>query len=290
MSQAKLDPRLFAFRPDLADERLRGRVEAGRFTSGERRQINWPVASVRRRPGQREPLDTEALLGETVTVFDEADGFAWVQLDRDSYVGYVPAPALTANVQQMTHRVTALATFVYPIEDIKAPPVTQLPMGARFAVTAISDRFAALSQGGFVVTRHAATVERSVKDFVDVAERFIGTPYLWGGRTRLGVDCSGLLQASLDAAGIAAPRDSDMQQTALGEELLVPDDLEGLERGDLVFWPGHVAIMADSVMIVHANAHHMAVATEPLRSAATRIEKATGSRISAIRRLPRLGV
>lgn len=285
MTGPTLDPRLHAYRPGLADERLRGRIEAESFVAGDRGQVTSPTAALRRRPGPREPLETEALLGETVRVFDEADGFAWVQLERDGYVGYLPAKALTDEIVPPTHRITALGTFVYPLEDIKAPPLVQLPMGARVAVTSLGERFAALSQGGYVVTRHIADISRNAKDFVDVAERFIGTPYLWGGRTRLGLDCSGLLQTSLDAAGIAAPRDTDMQQAALGDEILVPADLEDLERGDLVFWPGHVAILTDGVMIVHANAHHMAVATEPLRSAAVRIERAGGGRISAVRRL-----
>ena len=288
MMPATLDPRVNAYRPDLADARLRGVVEAPRYAPGEQRQIARAVVAVRRRPGPHEPLDTQAVLGEVVRVFDEAGGFAWVQLERDGYVGYVAADALRPEIFPTDHRVSALATFIYPSPDIKASPLAQLPLGARIAVQSMDDRFAQLRPDGYVVLRHIAEHGRWAKDFVDVAERFIGTPYLWGGRTRHGLDCSGLLQSALEAAGIASPRDTDMQQAALGAELLIPADLEGLARGDLVFWPGHVGMMIDSVLLLHANAHHMAVAVEPLRSAVNRISRA-GHSVAAVKRLERLG-
>lgn len=285
VTTATLDPRLNASRPDLADERLRGRVSAPRYVAGVPGQIVRALVAVRRRPGAAEPLDTEALYGETVQVFDTANGFAWVQLDRDGYVGYVAADAVAGEMIATTHRVSALATFVYPAADIKAPPLMQLPMGARIAIASMDDRFGRLVSGGYVVLRHIAEEGRTARDFVDIAERFIGTPYLWGGRTRYGLDCSGLVQTALEAAGIAAPRDSDMQQLAIGDDVLIPADLDGLDRGDLVFWPGHVGIMTDGIMLLHANAHHMAVAVEPLTFAADRIAKAGGGRVTVLRRI-----
>lgn len=291
MPRPSLDPRLNAFRGDLADARLDGRVKALRFVEGEPAQVIRPVVQLRRRAGPGEPLDTEAVFGETLRVFETAASYCWVQLDRDGYVGYLPADALSRQIVEPTHRVSALATFVYPGTDIKAPPLLQLPLGATVRVTGQDERFAtiALTDGfsGRLVARHLAAADRPAHDFVDVAERFIGTPYLWGGRTRHGLDCSGLLQTALESAGVAAPRDSDMQQAALGTEVLIPSDLEGLERGDLVFWPGHVGIMVDGVMLLHANAHHMAVAAEPLVQASDRIAR-TGLRISAVRRLAKL--
>jgi cell wall-associated NlpC family hydrolase len=281
------DRRVNAWREDLAASELRGAVEAPRYVEGELARVVTSVLAVRRQPSAAAPLETEALFGERVRVLDWDSGWAWVQLVRDRYVGYVVADALSRELIEPTHRVQALGTFVYPEPDIKSPTTLHLPLGADITVEREDARFARLATGGFVITRHIAERSRFARDFVDVAERFIGTPYLWGGRTRTGLDCSGLVQISLEAAGIRCPRDSDMQEAELGTPVLVPDPLDGLERGDLVFWPGHAGIMVDGVMLLHANAHHMAVAVEPLKAAAERIRR-TESAISSIRRLPAL--
>jgi cell wall-associated NlpC family hydrolase len=282
-----LDPRRNAVRPDLAALSLRGQVVSPRYSAGIVRQIVKPAVPLRREPNPNLGLETEALYGEMLKVFDEAEGWSWVQLQRDRYVGYLPSSALSGDVMPPSHRVKALGTFIYPAADIKTPPVMHLPLNAAVRVVEWGERFCRLETGGFVVTRHLAERDRFEPDFVDVAERMIGSPYLWGGRTRIGIDCSGLVQMSLEAAGILAPRDSDMQAAELGEPIPVPEDLEGLQRGDLVFWKGHVGIMADSVMLVHANAHHMAVAVETLPEAVERIGRETQP-ITAIRRLPGL--
>lgn len=285
-----LDPRRNAYRPDLAALHLQGRVDAGRFSAGTPAQIARPVVPLRNKPVPACALETEALYGESVTVYDVNEGWAWIQLDADAYVGYVPADSLSRDLTPATHTVRALGTFMYAVPEIKSPPMMHLSLNARLAVTATAGRFYQLSNGGFVIARHVAAIGSRDRDFVEVAERFLGTPYLWGGRTRIGLDCSGLVQLSLAACGIAAPRDTDMQQAELGIPLPVPagpaslDGLTGLERGDLVFWKGHVGIMSDAIMLLHANAHHMSVSIEPLPEAAARI-KATGSEIVAIKRL-----
>lgn len=281
------DRRRNAWREDLAAAELRNIVAAPRFVEGAPARVTRSVVPLRRTPTAGAPLETEALFGERLTVFDEADGWAWVQLARDRYVGYVASAALASDIVEPTHRVEALGTFVYPHADIKAPPVMHLPLGAEVTVRDADAKFAELATGGFVVVRHIVERARFAKDFVDVAERFVGAPYLWGGRTRIGMDCSGLVQIALEAAGFSCPRDSDMQEAELGTSVLVPGDLEGLERGDLVFWPGHVGVMVDAVMLLHANAYHMAVAVEPLRVAAERIMRleSGASRIRAIKRL-----
>lgn len=283
-----LDPRRNAYRPDLAAAYLHGQVEAERFVKGTLGQILQPSVPLRKAPDATRGIETEALFGEAVTVYDEADGWVWAQLARDGYVGYLPSisvrrgPLLTP-----THRVQTLGTFVYAVPDIKSPPLLHLPMNALVSVVDGDERFLQLQGGVFVVARHLAPIDRPARDFVEIAERFIGTPYLWGGCTRIGIDCSGLVQTSLLAANISAPRDSDMQRDELGMPLPVPVrvDLDELQRGDLIFWNGHVGVMTDGVMLVHANAHHMMVVTEPLPEAAARIAKAGGGEITAIKRL-----
>ncbi len=267
-----LDPRLNAFRPDLADARLAGRVEAARFVAGAPRRVVAATAPLRRVPRAEAPWDSEALHGETLRVFEETDGWAWAQLDADGYVGWLPAAALAPPGAAPTHVVTALRAFVHAGPDMKLPPLTALPMGSRLAladrVTTRGTDYLRLAGGDGAVAAQAvrATGDPPEADFVAVAERFLETPYLWGGRSSLGLDCSGLVQVALAMAGIAAPRDSDLQQAALGEPAAAP-----LRRGDLVFWPGHVGILSDALTLLHANGHALAVAREPLAVAIARI-------------------
>ncbi|MDX2287369.1 MAG: NlpC/P60 family protein [Hyphomicrobiaceae bacterium] len=280
-----LDVRRHAVRPDLAAENLRDTVESPSYAAGHWAQVVHASAPVRRRPAATAALDTEALHGEVVVVYEEAEGWSWVQLLRDDYVGYMPSSALSQEVAWGTHRVRSIGTFVYPDPDIKAPPLAHLSLNSMVTVTGTTDAFSELARGGFIVTRHLADEGTFSRDFVEVAERFIGTPYLWGGRTRLGIDCSGLVQVAMEAAGTACPRDSDMQQAETGTTVLIPETLDGLKRGDLVFWPGHVGIMSDGLMLVHANAHQMSVTVETLPEAVERIARSSGSKPTAIKRL-----
>jgi cell wall-associated NlpC family hydrolase len=276
------DKRLHAYRADLADDALRGRVDAARYVTGERRQVAVPVLPVRREPRFDATLDTEALLGETVTVFDETEGWAWVQLARDSYVGYMPSDGLSRNIVAPTHRVAMLRTYVYLEPDGKAPALALLSLNARVTAEAEEGKFLALAGGGFVPVRHLVAEGEAAPDHVAVAQSFLGAPYLWGGRTSLGLDCSGLVQLAAEAAGHLCPRDADMQAAELGE----PVDPVTLSRGDLVFWEGHVGIMTSGEHLLHANAHHMAVEREPLALARERI-RAAGYEVTCVRRLPR---
>ncbi len=277
------DPRLTPARPDLADARLQGAVDAERFTDGVVRRVVAPATPLRRHPAPDAPLDTEALMGEAVRVFDEEEGWAWGQLEGDGYVGYLSAEALGPAGVEPDHRVGTLRTFLYPGPSLKLPPLGFLSLGAAVTVTDVDGDYARLASGGFVFAGHLNPLAHREPDFVAVAERFLGTPYLWGGKTSLGLDCSGLIQVALAACGTEAPRDSDMQEAALGEA--VEPDLASLRRGDLVFWRGHVGVMLDGERLLHANGHHMLVAAEPLREAEERIRTKSFGPVTGVRRM-----
>lgn len=278
------DPRLTPARPDLAAKYLEGKVKAARFVTGEEFSVVETIAPLREAPTADAMLLTQALKGERVTIYDRnGEGYAWGQLNSDGYVGWIPDAALGKPAAAPTHKITALRTFAFPAASIKQPPVDTLSMGALITVTRDDGAFAVTREGWYLPRGHVGSIDAMEKDFVAVAERFVGTPYLWGGKSSLGIDCSGLVQIALNAAGTGCPRDSDMQQDGLGRTL-TPAETKKLQRGDLIFWNGHVAIVRDANTIVHANAHHMATAIENTHDAIARI-KAAGSDVTTIKRL-----
>ena len=269
LSSQTLDRRTNAFRADLAAEHLRDKVEASHYSVGHQARVTAANASLHRGPDHGLPVETQLIYGDDVTVYDEAGNWAWVQNNRDGYVGYLPGGCLSSDMQQPTHKVTALATFAYGQPSLKTPLPYKLFMNARLRVVGEHDDFLELADGRFVHQRHIGAIDEVADDFVTVAERYVEVPYLWGGRTSDGIDCSGLVQVAYELAGLACPRDSDMQQKLDGRTI----DLGGMEemqRGDLVFWNGHVAIMVCDAMLLHANAHHMKVSVEPFHSVVTR--------------------
>jgi len=277
------DRRLNAYRPDLAEEALRGSVEAPHYVSGTPAQIAVPVASLRPRPDAAAGIDTQVLFGEAVQVLDRANGWAWVKSGFDGYVGYVEETALSSEVTAPTHIVAVPRTFAYIGADLRTPAAFALSIGSRLTVIGESEtrgtRYLTLAGGQSVVAGHCIAIGATANDdYVAIATRFLETPYLWGGRSGFGLDCSALVQLSMMMAGRTAPRDSDMQAAGLG----TPISREELRRGDLVFWKGHVAIMEDEKTILHANGHTMSVAREGLDAAIERIgwlyERPTGYR------------
>lgn len=276
-----LDPRTHPFRRDLAAKYLQGRVEAQQFSEGALYEVLEPIVDFRHDPTHEAPLDTQALLGERVTVYETSEeGWSWGQLESDGYVGYLSANALGPIGTTPTHKVIVPRTLGFPGADIKLPPMIALPMGARIDIVRQDARFAVNAFGWHFPLGHVAPLTAKQPDFVALAEALLGAPYLWGGKSSLGIDCSGLVQIVLQTAGIVCPRDSDMQENALGKTASLAD----LQRGDLVFWKGHVAIIRDSETLIHANAHHMMVAIEKADAAFARIKAVSGD-VTSVKRL-----
>jgi cell wall-associated NlpC family hydrolase len=247
------------------------------------REVIDPQAPVRRSPSPDAPLDTEALKGERVAVEETTpEGWCRGTLVADGYAGWLPANALAAPGPAATHKVAVPRTLVFPGPSIKLPPIEGLSLGCRLAVARMEELFAVTHSGGYIPARHLAPLDTFAPDMVAVAEAFLHVPYLWGGKTSLGLDCSGLVQIALTACGIPCPRDSHMQEAALGTPLSC--DLSALLRGDLLFWKGHVAIARDPGTLIHANAFHIAVAIEPIAQALARIA-AAGSELTSVRRI-----
>lgn len=278
-----LDPRLHAYRPDLADAALAGQVQAERFVAPRLMQVVEPVITLHKAPRFDAMQLTQALFGEKVKLFHEEEGWAWVQLVKDGYVGYVNGNALSPQLVPPTHRIAVTSTFMYPEASLKTLPAIALTLNAQVTVTSETGSYSRLSNGLFVFSAHLKRIEDVEQDFVAVAEMFRHVPYYWGGKSVRGLDCSGLVQLSLEACGMPALRDSDMQEQTLGEKLLV-NDLDSLKRGDLVFWNGHVGIMTDERTLLHANGHHMMVVAEPLKDAVDRIAAKYGQ-LTSVRRL-----
>lgn len=265
-----LDRRLHAYRADLADARLEGQVEADRFDYGTAARVSVAVADLHDSPSG--PMAAQILYGHDVLVFDRQDGWAWVQQTSDRYVGYLREEVLDTAAATLTHMVRAPRSFLYPVPDLKAPHCGVLSLGSKLTVegheTVCGTDYAILRSGEAIIARHLMALGDWQADPVAVAETLLHTPYLWGGNSGFGVDCSGLVQLAQMLCGATVLRDSDMQQASIGTQL---DGRDELKRGDLVFWKGHVGIMADAENLLHANGHTMDVALENLDHAIARI-------------------
>lgn len=278
-----LDPRLNAFRPDLADAALKDKIDAEAYAAGRLARVAAGRAPLMSRPAGNSRMGSELLFGEAVTVFESRDGWVWLQNREDGYVGYARADCLGDAAGESTHRISALRTFLYAEADLKSPVLDVLSMNSQLCAQGRADGFIGLATGGWVWANHAAAMGEHEADHAAVALRFVGTPYLWGGRSSIGLDCSGLVQMSLARCGKPAPRDSDMQ-AELGAAIRYDGDEAVLAHGDLVFWPGHTGIWLEGGDFIHANATDMMVARAPFSSTASHIARVTGSGVIAVRR------
>ena len=285
MSQHSLDPRTHAYRPDLADAALKGQVEATRFVQPTLARVKVSQTPLYQKSGTSGRWGSELVFGERVRVFErkEAAGTAWCQHDGDNYVGYVPLSALGPDTPP-THRVWAVQAPLFPEADLKTPVIGWRSIGSLVTLTGVEkNRFVETSNGSWLYNRHVQPLDVTDTDYVGTAIRFMEQPYIWGGRSGRGLDCSALVQLALNIAGMAdCPRDSDQQQASLGKPL--PPDAKR-RPGDLVFFPGHVGIMLDADRMLHANATHMAVSINGADEVAQWTLASDGAGITGINRL-----
>ncbi|MDB6178106.1 NlpC/P60 family protein [Paracoccus sp. Z330] len=268
-----VDRRITPATDRIALDSLRGILERPQYTAGTPMRVAVPLADLMNMPNGRR--DRQVNFGADVTVIDESDDWCFVQTALDGYCGWLLAAALTAERPAITHRVIAPATHVYPAADLKQHQLHALSIGARLAVTGTEGGFAALATGGFVPVQHIHDTPQT--DPVLVAESLLGTPYLWGGNSDWGIDCSGLVQAALTACAMPCPGDSDLQRDCFPE-------VSEIQRGDLLFWPGHVAMAISADVMIHATAWKMAVIREPIKDAIARIDAAGDGPFLGIRR------
>jgi cell wall-associated NlpC family hydrolase len=281
--QINSDPRLTPVLGDTAAAHLKGSVEAKHFVEGQPMQVATSHAGLRASPGPDAEQVNQALFGETITVYVRDNGWAWGQLEVDGYVGWMQLAQLTDIVRIPTHRVAAVRSLIFSAANLKSPPLVRLSMGAQVTLGEAANGFRKVEGSGWIWSGHIAPVDEFETDFVSVAERFIGSPYLWGGRESDGIDCSGLVHVAKAACGVRILRDSDMQRASVGERTGEGPDLPPLQRGDLIFWKGHVGIMMDADRLLHANAWHMSTEIEPLADAVARIRPVAGEVIEVRR-------
>ena len=271
MKGSVFDPREYAYKAGLAADYMRGLIGSQKFVVGKMFQVKINVASLKKSPDQSSEQVSELLFGEEIIIYEIVNAWAWGQSQTDGYVGYVSMDHISSKVQENTHEVTALRAFVYRQPDIKAPTITCLSMSSQLSITHSKGLFAHIENLGWIFEKSIRALGGIESDFVSVAQKFTGTPYLWGGRSSFGIDCSGLVQLSLRGVGVLCPRDTDQQASSVGSP--INDEITKLLRGDLIYMNGHVAIMVDPNTILHANAFHMSVEHESLDGFLSRLKQ-----------------
>ncbi|MDZ4373131.1 MAG: NlpC/P60 family protein [Phenylobacterium sp.] len=265
----KHDPRITPWRDRVAARSLEGILAAEVYLDPKAMSCVAAAAAIRSAPEAGAEQMDQLLFGERFEVLEEEGAWLFGQSVRDGYVGFVEAAALGPAGPLPTHRVSALRTYAFAEPSIKSRALGPYSLNSLVRVEAAEGRLAKVAGAGWMTADHLSPIGEFEDDWAAVAERFVGAPYLWGGRESLGLDCSGLVQQALFACGRGCPRDTDMQES-LGAAI----DAEAFDRGDLVFWKGHVALGLGEGRIVHANGHHMATVIEPLADAIARIEAA----------------
>lgn len=267
------DKRLIFARDGIADIALKGQIDANDFRAPSAFSVRVAVANIMN--GTCDSITSQALFGEQVHVFFERDGYCFVQAQKDGYVGFMKRDTLGTSTNPNA-RVSALATFIYPTANMKLPPRARLTLGSYVEIVSEDGDFVEIAGGGFVYKAHLL----GRHDVITWARMMLGVPYLWGGSSSDGIDCSGFVQLVYSMIGNALPRDSDQQEQALAEITR-----EDVRAGDLVFFKGHVALMTSTDDIIHANGHHMAVKEEPLAAAEARVQQNAGGKVTSFRRV-----
>ncbi|MEP2028444.1 MAG: NlpC/P60 family protein [Paracoccaceae bacterium] len=261
-----MDLRLTPCNGRVAATPLRGKVDAALFTDGVRRQVIVPLTNLYRFP--RGPRDRQLLIGDTLTVYEHTSEMSYVQSHKDDYCGYVASSALGAP-EDVTHWVSARSTHAYASPSIKSVDVMSLSFGSQVVCKSEDGKFIE-TNFGFIPKNHLSLIGHFATDPIEIAQQFLGTPYLWGGNSSFGIDCSGLVQASYLACGLPCQADSDLQCVSLGTSQ--PPNSE-YQKGDLLFWAGHVALALNPETMIHATAHYMSVVLEDIRAAISRIDE-----------------
>ena len=280
------DRRIFAYRDEFAALALKGKITVPTYAEPSIFHVCASIATLFASPRLTSERISEAHFGEMIDIFELHEGWAWGQLKSDSYVGYIQSECLTPGSNGATHKVSALRTFRYCNANIKSPASGWAGLNAPLQVKNHGGEFSQLQDDSFVYASHIVPIDGKASDFVAVAQKFSGTPYLWGGKSSLGLDCSALIQQSLHAIGIACPRDSDMIEYELRQDKKFNLATGKAQRGDLLFWSGHCALMVSESQMLHANAHHMLVTAEEAEPALARIAQQSGKTTSRLRPPP----